>query len=239
MVQHTLLLCGRHPVVAALRNPRRRVVRLCAGEMALGELRQAGLKLPTTDVVADFARFKSRLPEGVPHQGLVLEVEPLEAIPIEAVLARGDAGPLIFLDQVTDPRNVGAIFRAAAAFGAAALVTTKRHAPKESAVLASAASGGLELITWCRVANLARALDQAAKGGYWRIGLDGAAKTALGAAHLSGPVALVLGAEGAGLRRLTGEHCDELARIPIQPDGPESLNVASAAAVALYEVRRG
>lgn len=239
MASGTILISGRHAVEAALKNRRRRALRLYAGEDALGKLRQAGLSLPKTEVIADFARFRPRLPEGVPHQGLVLEVEPLESVPFEAALAQEAAEPLVFLDQVTDPRNVGAIFRVAAAFGAAALITTKRHAPKEGAALASAASGGLELVPWCRVANLARALDQAADAGYWRVGLDGEAETELKAANLTGPVAVVLGAEGAGLRRLTREHCDELARIPISAEGPDSLNVATAAAVALYEAGRG
>jgi 23S rRNA (guanosine2251-2'-O)-methyltransferase len=176
------------------------------------------------------------VPADAPHQGLVLEVEPLEQPWLADVLEAADAqAPLVVLDQVTDPHNVGAIIRSAAAFGARALVTQDRHSPPESGALARAASGALEVLPWVRVVNLARALQEMAEAGYWRLGLAGEAGVLLSDALPVGPVALVLGAEGEGLRHNSREHCDALARLPIRR-AVESLNVSNAAAVALYAV---
>ena len=176
------------------------------------------------------------LPYDAPHQGLVAEVEPLEDIWLGDMLEQGqdDTRPILVLDQVTDPHNVGAILRSAAAFDALGIVTQDRHAPPESGTIARAASGALEMVPWVRVVNLARALDEIADAGYWRIGLDGEADELLGPA-LSGAskVALVLGAEGEGLRHNSMAHCDILAKLPISPR-MESLNVSNAAAIALY-----
>ncbi|WP_448582573.1 23S rRNA (guanosine(2251)-2'-O)-methyltransferase RlmB [Thermaurantiacus sp.] len=228
-------LYGRHPVLAALQNPERRLRRLYATPEALAALGPLppGLQVQSGDA-ADLARL---VPADAPHQGLVLEVEPLPGVHLEELLLAPDASrPLLVLDQVTDPMNVGAIIRSAAAFGAVGLVTQDRHAPSETGALARAAAGALERLPWARVTNLARALDQTAKAGFWRVGLAGEAEALLADALSAGPVALVLGAEGEGMRANTRAHVDALARLPIT-DAVESLNVSVAAAVALYAVR--
>jgi len=180
----------------------------------------------------DLARLVAR---DAPHQGLVLECAPLEDIHLSEVLSDDPAAPIVVLDQVTDPHNVGAILRSAAAFGAAALVTQDRHAPPEGGVIAKSASGALEIVPWVRVVNLARALEDMAEAGYWRLGLAGEAEATFAQALPSGPVAMVLGAEGEGLRHNIAAHCDALARLPIG-SAMESLNVSNAAAIALYAV---
>jgi len=182
--------------------------------------------------VTDLARL---VPGDAPHQGIVIEVEPLEDMWLADLLQQGqdDKRPLIVLDQVTDPHNVGAIMRSAAAFDALGIVTPDRHAPPESGTIARAASGALEIVPWVRVVNLARALDEIAEAGFWRVGLTGEATQTLNQAMGTQRVALVLGAEGEGMRQNTASHCDELARLPISPK-MESLNVSNAAAIALY-----
>jgi 23S rRNA (guanosine2251-2'-O)-methyltransferase len=165
---------------------------------------------------------------------VVIEVEPLEDVWLDEILAGApDEAVLLVLDQVTDPHNVGAILRSAAAFGAIGIVTQDRHSPPESGALAKAASGALETVKWIRTVNLARALGDIAEAGFWRIGLTGDADATLKDALGPKRVALVLGAEGPGLRPNTREHCDSLARLPII-GAVESLNVSNAAAVALY-----
>jgi 23S rRNA (guanosine2251-2'-O)-methyltransferase len=225
---------GRHAVEAALRNPARRHHKLWAtreGVASLdGEL-PADFPLEWADN-PDLDRLVAR---DAPHQGLVLDCAPLEDVHLSEVLNRDAVAPLVVLDQVTDPHNIGAVMRSAAAFGAAALVTQDRHAPAEGGALAKAASGALEVVPWVRVVNLARALEDIAEAGYWRVGLAGEAEVTLGEALAAGPIALVLGAEGPGMRHNIAQHCDALARLPIS-DRVESLNVSNAAAVALYAV---
>ena len=227
-------LWGRHPVEAALKNPSRSHRKLWATREGIetldGEL-PPDFPIEYAEVL-DLARLVAK---DAPHQGLVLECEPLEAPFLDEVAAGVPARPIIVLDQVTDPHNVGAILRSAAAFGAAAIVTQDRHAPPEGGVLAKSASGALETVPWVRVVNLARALDELAEAGYWRIGLAGQAEATLAQTLTTGPVALVLGAEGKGMRHNIAQHCDALARLPITSD-IESLNVSNAAAIALYAV---
>jgi 23S rRNA (guanosine2251-2'-O)-methyltransferase len=224
---------GRHAVAAAIANPHRRIVRIWATRDAA-----AALDLPQAVPItfADGADLGRLVPHDAPHQGIVAEVEALPDLLLADLLNDAPARrPLLVLDQVTDPHNVGAILRSAAAFEALGIVTQDRHAPPESGALAKAASGALEIVPWVRVVNLARALDDMAEAGFWRIGLEGEAEmllaNALGPAH----IALVLGAEGEGLRQNVAAHCDALARLPISPQ-MESLNVSNAAAVALYAV---
>ena len=188
--------------------------------------------LPVT--LADVADLGRLVPNDAPHQGVVIEAEPLDEVWLDDLLqGTGEREVLLVLDQVTDPHNVGAILRSAAAFGAVGIVTQDRHSPPESGVVAKAASGALERVPWARVVNLARALEDIAEGGFWRIGLAGDAEVQIKDALGPQRVALVLGAEGAGLRPNTREHCDALACLPIT-DAVESLNVSNAAAVALY-----
>jgi 23S rRNA (guanosine2251-2'-O)-methyltransferase len=224
-------LWGRHAVAAALDNPNRKVLRAWATRDAAAFMQFPKDVAVTLAEASDLGRL---VPHDAPHQGVVIEVEPLEDAWLDGLLGgAGERAVLLVLDQVTDPHNVGAILRSAAAFGAIGIVTQDRHSPPESGVVAKAASGALERVPWARVVNLARALEEIAEAGFWRIGLAGDVeqdlKDALGPAR----VALVLGAEGAGLRPNTREHCDSLARLPIT-DAVESLNVSNAAAVALY-----
>lgn len=227
-------LWGRHAVEAALKNPQRVHRKLWATREGIdtldGEL-PPGFPIEYADV-ADLARLVAR---DAPHQGLVLECEPLEDVFLDQVMDAESNRPLLVLDQVTDPHNVGAILRSAAAFNAAAIVTQDRHAPTETGVLAKSASGALEIVPWVRVVNLARALDEMAEAGYWRIGLTGEAGATLADALPAGPVVLVMGAEGEGMRQNIAAHCDALARLPISAD-IDSLNVSNATAIALYAV---
>lgn len=227
-------LWGRHAVEAALKNPDRSHRKLWATREGIDSLDgdlPPGFPVEYADV-QDLARLVAR---DAPHQGLVLECAPLDDVHMEDVLTSEPTGPLVFLDQVTDPHNVGAVLRSAAAFDACAIVTQDRHAPPESGVVAKSASGALEIVPWVRVVNLARALESAAEAGYWRIGLAGEAEATLAEALPAGPVALVLGAEGEGMRQNIAAHCDALARLPIG-ERMESLNVSNAAAIALYAI---
>lgn len=223
---------GRHAVMAALANPNRDVRKISGTREALAMLDlPPGLPVTYCDV-ADLGRM---VPHDAPHQGMVAEVNPLEDVWLGDILADNadNHHPLLILDQVTDPHNVGAVLRSAAAFEAIAIVTQDRHSPPESGTIARAASGMLEVVPWVRVVNLARALEEIGEAGFWRIGLAGEAEDTLAQAMGSGKIALVLGAEGEGMRHNTAAHCDVLARLPIS-DQVESLNVSNAAAIALY-----
>ena len=227
-------LWGRHAVEAALLNPRRVHHKLWATHEGVESL---GGELPQDFPVEyagpeDLARMVAR---DAPHQGLVLECDPLDDLHLDDILDGDPSRPILVLDQVTDPHNVGAILRSAAAFDAAGIVTQDRHAPPEGGALAKSASGALEKVPWIRVVNLSRALEQIAEAGYWRIGMTGEAETTFAEALPTGPVALVLGAEGEGMRANVASHCDSLARLPIS-NAMESLNVSNAAAISLYAV---
>ena len=221
---------GFHAVQAALAARRRRLVAIHATEAAAARLAPdiaaAGLsaRIVTTE------ELSRRLGHQVVHQGVLLEAGPIEPIDMSEIKDAG--GIVLVLDQITDPHNVGAILRTAAAFAVDALVTTTRHAPDFAGVVAKAASGGLDHVPIVEVVNLARALEELGEMGYWRIGLDSEAATSFHAAPVTRPVALVLGAEDKGLRRLTRENCDALARLEM-PGAIKSLNVSNACAVAL------
>jgi 23S rRNA (guanosine2251-2'-O)-methyltransferase len=225
-----------HPVAAALANPQRRLRRLLVTEEAEATL--AGLLKGAFSVAperTERARLDHLLGHDAVHQGVALLADPLPQPALAAVLER--PGPLLVLDQVTDPRNVGAILRSAAAFGVAAVIAQDRHAPDETGALAKAASGALETMPLIRAVNLSRTLVALKAAGLWTVGLSADAAPLRGEALRERRVALVLGAEGAGMRRLTRETCDELAGLAM-PGGMESLNVSAAASVALYELTR-
>jgi len=229
-------LHGMHPVAAALANPARRLKRLLLTEEAEATL-QARLPqpwpLPTER--AERAKLDHLLGRDTVHQGVALLADLLASPALSAVLER--PGPVLVLDQVVDPRNIGAVLRSAAAFGAACVITQDRNAPEETGVLAKAASGALEQVPLLRAVNLARTLAALKAAGLWVVGLDSGGAPLRGVAFAERRVALVLGAEGAGLRRLTRDTCDEIAGLAM-PGLMESLNVSAAATVALYELSR-
>lgn len=240
-----LWLYGVHAVIAALANPARRHNRLilAAGlEEALEEqvmkAAEAGGFNPKSAEFRDRHEIDGLLPAGAVHQGLALQTDPLAGPHLEDLLAEiKKPTRLVVLDQATDPRNIGAVLRAAAAFGARAVIVQDRRSPAESGALAKAASGALETVHMVRVTNIARGMERLKEAGFYCLGLDAAAARPLADAAPDGPCALILGSEGGGLRRLTRENCDLLVHIPIA-GAVESLNLSTAAAIALYELAR-
>ncbi len=229
-----VVMYGWHTVTAALRNPARRVRKLLATENVARRLSEEGVQSSIKPEVVRPSAIAERLLPDVVHQGLYLETDPLPSPAIDAVPARG---VVLVLDQITDPHNVGAIFRSAAAFAATAIITTQRHSPDATGALAKAASGALELVPLVNVQNLARALAALKHNGFLVVGLDSSGETDIAALPLRTPLALVLGAEGKGLRQLTKDTCDHVARIEL-PGEIKSLNVSNAAALALYVASR-
>jgi 23S rRNA (guanosine2251-2'-O)-methyltransferase len=229
-----VVLYGWHTVSAALANPARRIRRLLATENAIRRLADDGIALPVTPELVRPDALAARLTPDAVHQGLIAEADPLPSPDIEDLPPNGI---VLVLDQITDPHNVGAILRTAAAFAVGAIVTTARHSPEATGVLAKSASGALELVPIVLVQNLARALAALKERGFFLVGLDSAAADDLSAIELHAPMALVLGAEGRGLRQLTGQTCDRLARLDL-PGAIKSLNVSNAAALALYVTSR-
>jgi len=225
-----VLLYGLHAVEAALVNPRRQIGRLIATENAAHRLASLIAQRGVTPEEASPRDLDRLLGSDAVHQGVALETEQLPPLGLDEVKPDGI---LLVLDQVTDPQNVGAALRSAAAFGASGLVLTERHSPPLSGVLAKAASGALDIVPVILIKNLAQSLSELGERGYLRVGLAEEANEALEDAPLTRPLALVLGAEGKGLRQLTREHCDLLCRISTQ-SALASLNVSNAAAVALH-----
>ena len=239
---------GRHAVAAALANPERRWYRLAVLTEREQEARTliaiaAAARRGNGEPIRVFDRddFAALLPEGAVHQGLALAVEPLVEPDLEDVLRRATTllgrSVILLLDQVTDPHNVGAVLRSANAFGALAVVLPMHGAPSVTGALAKAASGALENVPLVRVVNLAHALDRLKAAAFWICGLDETASQTLAALDLGERVALVLGSEGGGMRRLVRERCDYLARLPTRIQ-QSTINVSNAAAIALYELLR-
>jgi 23S rRNA (guanosine2251-2'-O)-methyltransferase len=228
---------GQHAGAAVLSNPMRKI---STALMTRNAAERAGLNLealPRFVSLIEARELDERLPPGAVHQGLAVRCRPLDGIDIADAAIRPEK-PLAILDQVTDPQNVGAIFRSAAAFGVAGIVMQTRNAPTAGGALAKAATGAIETVEEIRAVNISRAIDALTDAGWTVIGLDGAAELTLEqAVAVDGPVAIVLGAEGAGIRQGVANACSSLARIPMQP-GMESLNVSNAAAIAFYELAR-
>ncbi|MDR6183961.1 23S rRNA (guanosine(2251)-2'-O)-methyltransferase RlmB [Asaia bogorensis] len=227
---------GLHAVEAALRNADRDVHELLVTKEALSALEARQVPIRISPNVVERQRLDHLCERDAVHQGVCMRVEPLTPPYLDDVLSSRE-GPLLILDQVTDPRNIGAILRSAAAFGAAALVVQDRNTPQEGGALAKAASGALDVVPILREVNLSRIIAQLQNAGLWTVGLDAGGSMLNGQGFAGRRVALVLGAEGAGLRRLTRESCDEIASV-YMPGDMESLNVSNAAAVALYELVR-
>ncbi len=228
---HGLWFYGRHAVIAALENPKREVKRLLttkAGAEMLQSVDCRGLtsELVEADVIARHA------PDNAPHQGVALQVRPLPGV---SVTDLQNPKLVMVLDQVTDPHNIGAILRSAAAFGVDALIVHEQNSPQETGTMAKAASGALEIVPLIKVANVAQAMDELKEQGFWFLGMDGKAETSLKDTPSYDKTGVVMGAEGKGLRRLTAEKCDLLVKLPIKRT-IESLNVSNAAAIALYEL---
>jgi 23S rRNA (guanosine2251-2'-O)-methyltransferase len=231
---------GKHAVMSALENPKRNLKRLLLTKRTLEQYQDELINIidrrPSLNpeiVLMDY--FDTLLPQNTVHQGIALLTSPLPSIHIKDVckIKSDQKNLILILDQVTDPHNVGAIIRSAGAFGVKAIITTDRHAPPESGTLAKSASGALEIVPWVRVINLSQTLETLAEMGYWRIGLDGHSNTDINQVDFGDNIALVLGAEGKGLRKGTAAHCDALVKLPIHRS-VESLNVSNAAAIALY-----
>ncbi|ABE63292.1 RNA methyltransferase TrmH, group 3 [Nitrobacter hamburgensis X14] len=224
------ILYGWHTVTAALANPRRRIRKLLLTENAARRLANENIETRLTPEIVRPSAIDQRLGPDAVHQGLLAEADPLPSPDIDTL---AQEGIVLVLDQITDPHNVGAIMRSAAAFAVKAIVTTARHSPEATGVLAKSASGALELVPLVLVQNLARALTELNDRGFMTVGLDSAGGEDLAAIQLRQPLALVLGAEGKGLRQLTRETCNAVARLDM-PGDIKSLNVSNAAVLALY-----
>jgi 23S rRNA (guanosine2251-2'-O)-methyltransferase len=225
-----VILYGWHTVAAALANPQRQIRKLLLTENAARRLADDNIDTRVTPEVVRPSLIDRRLGPDAVHQGLLAEADPLPSPDIDSL---AQDGIVLVLDQITDPHNVGAIMRSAAAFAVKAIVTTARHSPEATGVLAKSASGALELVPIVSVQNLARALTELNDQGFMTVGLDSQGRENLGAVSLRQPLALVLGAEGKGLRQLTRETCSVVARLDM-PGEIKSLNVSNAAVLALY-----
>lgn len=233
--QNGYWMYGLHAVAAALSNPARQAYELLVTKEAAETLSSVDMMQAVRAQMVDRSRIEPLCGRDAVHQGVALRVAPLASAALEDLYDR--KGTVLILDQVSDPRNIGAILRSASAFGASGVIMQERHAPQESGVMAKAASGALDMLPIVREVNLSRAIGQLQKKDYWVIGLDMEGNALRRDGLGDRRAALVLGAEGAGLRRLTREHCDEIARLDMQGT-MESLNVSVAASVALYELAR-
>ncbi len=237
------ILYGRHPVTAAIANSRRQINKiLCTAENAddiralcAKHNRSAGMI-----TIVDRKEIERILPREAVHQGLAAYVKELEDYTLEDICIMAEEHPdchILILDQVTDPQNIGAIIRSCVAFNTLALIMQDKNSPAESGAMAKASAGMIEHLPVCRVTNLSRAIEQLKNAGFWTIGMDGYAQTTIDKLKKGGKTAVIMGSEGKGMRRLVEEACDITVRLPIS-EKVESLNVSTAAAIALYEISK-
>ncbi len=233
-----LIIYGRHAVISALKNPRRKIQKLLITAENRAEIDKLGLKTPYTVIgKKDFAKI---LPEDAVHQGFALYCQRLESYDIRDLTAMAEDKEkchILILDQVTDPQNIGAIIRSCAAFETLGLVVQDKNSPLESGAMDKAAAGTIEFVPVARVTNLSRAIETLKDNGFWVMGMDGYADTTIDKTNKSGKIAIVMGSEGKGMRRLVQENCDSSVKLPISRN-VESLNVSTAAAIALYELSK-
>lgn len=239
----TLILYGRHPVTAALVNPNRKISKiLCTAETA-PEIKEIcakhGLSAGLIKIV-DRKEIDRVLPREAVHQGFAVYCSELPEYSLQDICILSDQQPdchVLVLDQVTDPQNIGAIIRSCVAFNTLALVMQDKNSPAETGAMAKASAGTIEHLPICRVTNLSRAIHQLKDAGFWTVGMDGYADITIDKMSKSGKIAIIMGSEGKGMRRLVEESCDSTVRLPTS-DKVESLNVSTAAAIALYEINK-
>jgi 23S rRNA (guanosine2251-2'-O)-methyltransferase len=233
-----LIMYGHHAVICALKNPKRQIKKLVITPENRVEVESLGLGV--VPVIVDKKEFAKFLPSDAVHQGFALWCRRLENVALEDLIAVAEEKTqchILILDQVTDPQNVGAIIRSCAAFGTLGLVVQDKNSPLESGAMDKAAAGTIEQVSVCRVTNLSRAIEKLKSAGFWVIGMDGYADITIDKLDKSGRIAVVMGSEGKGMRRLVQETCDSSVKLPISPL-VESLNVSTAAAITLYELSK-
>lgn len=238
-----LYLYGRHPVTAAVNNPQRKISVLYATRDTADELKNLCLSAGRDTAlikIVERRELDTLLPQDAVHQGFAAQVKELETYTVEDICAMAenlDDCHILILDQVTDPQNIGAIIRSCVAFNTLALIVQDKNSPAESGAMAKASAGMIEHLPIVRATNLSRAAEMLKKAGFWVIGMDGYAETTIDKLNKSGKTAIIMGSEGKGMRRLVEEACDSVVRLPIS-EKVESLNVATAAAIALYELNK-
>ena len=237
-----VLLYGRHPVLAAINNPKRKIGKVFCTKENADEVKKAlsqnKRNLPVS--IIDRKELDKLLPKDAVHQGFALQCQELEDYTLDEICRLAENKPnchILILDQVTDPQNIGAIIRSCVAFDTLALILQDKNSPAETGTMAKASAGMIEQLPVCRVTNLSRAMAQLKDSGFWIIGMDGYADTYIDSINKKGKIAIVMGSEGKGMRRLVEENCDATVKLPIAPS-VESLNVSTAAAIALYEINK-
>ena len=237
-----ILLYGRHPVLAAINNSQRKISKIFCTKENLDEIKkilsQTKRNIPLNTI--DRKDLDKMLPRDAVHQGFAIQCQELENYTLDEICRMADKKQnchILLLDQVTDPQNIGAIIRSCVAFETLALILQDKNSPTESGAMAKASAGMIEQLPICRVTNLSRAISQLKDSGFWVIGMDGYATTYIDGINKTGKIAIVMGSEGKGMRRLVEENCDATVKLPIAPS-VESLNVSTAAAIALYEINK-